>query len=311
MSRPTAHDGRFHEGELAVQLRAGVLDQAARLAQMLDTPDLSGGFARFLADRTFVVLTARDRTGRLWASPILEDPGFVSAYGQSMSVEAVPRPGDPLADLPADQPIGLLAIDFVTRRRVRVNGRLMRASAGGLQIAVDQAFGNCPKYIQARQLVPTQPMARGVSTTRSSAVDAADRDLIRAADTFILGTVHPTRGVDSSHRGGPPGFVRVEGNQLWWPDYEGNNMFNSMGNLQVNPEAALLFLDFHGGRTLHLSGSAQLLWITPGAAGDDGGTGRRVRFQTEAVVAGPSLDLESPDVMPSLNNPPLCRRTTR
>jgi len=305
MSRERAHDGQFHEGELAVQLRAGVQDDAARLAPMLDTPDLGGGFARFLADRTFVVLAARDRAGRLWASPMFESPGFIRARGQNVSIAAVPRPGDPLADLPAGQPIGLLAIDFISRRRVRINGRLVSTALGGLEILVDQAFGNCPKYIQARLLQPAHTMDGAAGTTRSPTIDAAHRDLIEAADTFILGTVHPTRGVDSSHRGGPPGFVRVEGNRLWWPDYEGNNMFTSLGNLQVDPEAALLFLDFHGGGTLHLSGTAQLVWTTPGAPGDDGGTGRRVRFDTEAVVAGSSLSLESTAVVPAPHNPPL------
>jgi uncharacterized protein len=297
MSRQRVHDGRFHEGELAVQLRAGVLDDAARLAPMLDTPDdLSGGFARFLADRTFVVLAARDGAGSLWASPIFEDPGFLQARGRSMTVAAVPRPGDPLVGLPPGQPVGMLAIDFSTRRRVRVNGTLVSVGPGGLEVAVDQAFGNCPKYIQARRLQPGPAM--GMATATRSPV-------IAAADTFILGTVHPERGVDCSHRGGRPGFVRTEGSQLWWPDYEGNNMFNSLGNLQVDPEAALLFLDFHGGMTLHLSGAAQLEWTAHGIPGDDGGTGRRVRFDIEAVVGGPSLDLESPDVVPSPANPPL------
>jgi uncharacterized protein len=299
------HDGVFHEGELAVQLRAGVIDAAAPLARMLDTPDLSGGFARFLADRTFVVITARDCAGRLWASPVFHAPGFVHADGQSVSVDAVPGPGDPLAGLPAGQPVGLLAVDFATRRRVRVNGTLARTSSVSLDIAVDQAFGNCPKYIQARLLQPTPARVRVGEVTRSPTVEAAHRDLIEASDTFILGTVHPARGVDTSHRGGLPGFVRAEGNQLWWPDYEGNNMFNSLGNLLVNPEAALLFLDFHTGMTLHLSGTARLEWVTPGAPGDDGGTGRRVRFETAAVVSGPPLALEAADVVPSPHNPPL------
>ena len=303
MSSP--HHGVFHEGELAVQRRAGVIDDAAPLARMLDTPDLNGSFARFLADRTFVVITARDRAGRLWASPIFQAPGFVHAHGQSVSVEAVPGPGDPLADLPAGQPVGLLAMDFAIRRRVRVNGTLMSTSSARLEIAVDQAFGNCPKYIQARPLQPVPGMVRVGEATRSPAIEAAHRDLIEASDTFILGTVHPARGVDSSHRGGQPGFVRANGNQLWWPDYEGNNMFNSLGNLLVDPEAALLFLDFHGGMTLHLSGTARLDWITPGAPGDDGGTGRRVQFETAAVVTGPTLGLEAIDVVPSPHNPPL------
>lgn len=120
---------------------------------------------------------------------------------------------------------------------------------------------------------------------RGAALGPDDAELIRHADTFFLGTTHPERGRDASHRGGPPGFVRVDGNDLWWPDYPGNNMFNSFGNLAVDPAAALLFVDFPTGRTVHLSGSAEVEWADD-APGDDGHTGRRARFTTQAVVSG-------------------------
>ena len=110
--------------------------------------------------------------------------------------------------------------------------------------------------------------------------------MIRRADTFFLGTTHPERGRDASHRGGPPGFVRVDGNDLWWPDYPGNNMFNSFGNLAVEPTAALLFVDFPTGNTVYLSGTAAIEWGTDDPPGDDGHTGRRARFTTERVVSG-------------------------
>ena len=85
---------------------------------------------------------------------------------------------------------------------------------------------------------------------RAAALSPKHAQLIANADTFFLGTIHPSRGADASHRGGPPGFVRVDGNRLWWPDYPGNNMFNSFGNLAVDPSAALLFIDFDTGTAL-------------------------------------------------------------
>ena len=94
-----------------------------------------------------------------------------------------------------------------------------------------------------------------------------DIELIRSADTFFLGTTHPERGNDASHRGGPAGFVYAERKTVEWPDYPGNNMFNSFGNLAVDPTAALLFIDFRNGRTLQLSGSANVVWDTPAADG--------------------------------------------
>ena len=278
----TAQTG-FHDGEIAVQDRAGVRAQAARLgAAMLDTPDLNGGMSAFLAARDFAVLTARDADGRLWTSPLYATPGFLQARDQELRVHAVPASGDPLHDLAADQPVGMLAIEFATRRRVRINGTLTHVGDAGLQISVEQAYGNCPKYIHPRHLEHTDLPAPPID--RSPTLSAEHAQLIANADTFFLGTIHPSRGADASHRGGPVGFVHVEGNRLWWPDFPGNNMFNSFGNLAVDPTAALLFIDFATGTTLHISGRATVEWVTPSDA--DGGTGRRVSLAVESVLWG-------------------------
>jgi uncharacterized protein len=272
---------RFHAGELAVQHRAGVRAAAERLSAMLDTPDLRGSIGRFLTDRSFTAITGRDRAGRLWISSLTGPPGLLEVTGStSVRVHATPAAGDPLHGLPAGQPVGLLAIEFARRRRVRVNGLLAAAGDDGLTVQVDQAYGNCPQYIQQRILRPAGPAVPGDVVVRNAHVlSPVDVDLIRSADTFLLGTTHPDHGSDASHRGGPPGFVHVEDDRsLWWPDYPGNNMFNSLGNLAVDPAAALLFIDFTTGRTLHLSGAAQLDWASTDA-GDDDQTGRRVRFE--------------------------------
>ena len=231
----------FHDGELAVQDRAGVRAQAARLGgAMLATPDLNGGMSAFLAARDFAVLTARDADGRLWTSPIFSSPGFLQARDRELRVDAVPGVGDPLDGLVAGQPVGMLAIEFSTRRRVRVNGILTDVSDAGMQIAVDQAYGNCPKYIHPRRLehVDNAPQPVEHSSTLSAEHQRADHE----SDTFFLGTIHPTRRRRISSRR-PTGFVHVDGDRLWWPDFPGNNMFNSFGNLAVDPSAALLFID--------------------------------------------------------------------
>jgi hypothetical protein len=285
--RPSA--GGFHAGELAVQRRAGVEAEAARLAPMLEPAELRGGLTAFLADRTFAVLAARDPAGRLWASPLIGPAGFLTVTSQTtLHVKAATRAADPLHGLPPGQQVGMIAVEFASRRRVRLNGTLTEASDGRLVVDVEQAFGNCPQYIQQRVLAPGDAgQQAGPGQARYGTVlDAADLELIRSADTFFLGTTHPGRGTDASHRGGTPGFVRVEGSELWWPDYPGNNMFTSFGNLAVNPEAALLFIDFGTGATLHLSGTARTEWGRSGAPGDDGRTGRRGRFSLQRLVAG-------------------------
>jgi predicted pyridoxine 5'-phosphate oxidase superfamily flavin-nucleotide-binding protein len=298
-------DEGFHEGELAVQEHAGVRAQAARLGgAMLAVPDLNGGISSFLADRDFAVITARDAERRLWISPLLAPAGFLEARDRTVRIHATPGRGDPLHGLAPGQPIGMLAIEFASRRRVRVNGRLAQTGAGGLEMFVDQAFGNCPKYIQQRHL---EQIGRPVGThvERPDRLSAEHVALITGADTFFLGTVHPTRGADASHRGGPAGFVRVEGGQIWWPDYPGNNMFNSFGNLESDKTAALLFVDFESGVTLHLSGTAAVKWTDAGIAGDDGSTGRRVHFAIESIASGQWLGVRSDAAEPSPHNPPM------
>lgn len=288
---PATADVGFHAGELAVQERAGVRAEAARLSRMMEAGELRGGMAAFLAARTFAVVTSRDAAGRLWVSPLAGPAGFLRAVSPDLlAVRAPLPPGDPLHGLPSGQQAGLVVVDFAARRRVRVNGRLTVAGDGTLALAVQQAYGNCPQYITPRVLTPPSPGAPDAAPVRRGAtLSPDDAGLVRAADTFFLGTAHPQRGNDASHRGGPPGFARVDGGRLWWPDYPGNNMFNSLGNLAVDAAAALLFLDFGTGRTLQLSGTAEVEWGVPGSPGEDEQTGRRVVFTPQRLVARGAL----------------------
>jgi predicted pyridoxine 5'-phosphate oxidase superfamily flavin-nucleotide-binding protein len=295
---------RFHEGELAVQERAGVRGEADRLAGMLAPPHLDGGPARFLGERTFAAFTGRDEEGALWTSPLIGPAGFLDATATTLQIHALPPSGDPLRDLPVGQPVGLIAMDFTRRRRLRVNGVLVDRNTEGLRIDVEQAFGNCPKYIRPRHLDPDAAPVDDLASARGTALSAAQRALLAGTETFFLGTTHPERGVDTSHRGGPPGFVRVEDGGLWWPDYPGNNMFNSLGNLAVDPAASLLFIDFSTGHTVHLAGTAAAEWAEPGTPGDDGWTGRRVQFTVDAVRQPlEALAMRASAVVPYPRNP--------
>lgn len=272
----------FHDGELAVQEQAGVRAQASRLVAMLAEPDLDGGGRRFLAPQRFAAISARDADGTLWTSALVGPAGFLDGRGKELDVRARPRPGDPLFDLTAGGEIGLVAIEFAARRRMRVNGTIGEVAVDGFRVDVEQAYGNCPQYIHRRDVRPGEPGST-TSGYDGATLTPDQMRMITNADTFFFGSTHPTRGTDASHRGGPAGFVHVQDGDVWWPDYSGNNMFNSLGNLAVDPAAALLFVDFTTGKTVHLTGTAVLEWHAPGE------TGRQVRFTLRRVVAPAGL----------------------
>jgi predicted pyridoxine 5'-phosphate oxidase superfamily flavin-nucleotide-binding protein len=158
-------------------------------------------------------------------------------------------------------PIGLLGIDLATRRRNRANGVIATATDTALVVAVEQSFGNCPQYIHIRDM-QAAPAGAG-SAERLDRLDPAARAVIETTDTLFVATTGGAEGVDISHRGGKPGFVRVDGDTLTIPDFSGNSYFNTLGNLLLDPRAALLIADFSTGDLLHLQGRTEIVWDIP------------------------------------------------
>ncbi len=254
----------FHVGEQEAQARAGVRLKGAPIRDwMTDQHRL------FFAGLPFLLAATVDGEGCPMATVLAGPPGFVSSPDpRTLRIAIPPDVGDPAAArLRAGSPVGLLGIDLGTRRRNRANGIVLAADESGLTIGVRQSFGNCPQYIQARDAVPAPGSAQvaDVAAERLGSLDEEARDLVASADTFFVATSSGGRGgeadgVDVSHRGGRPGFVRLEGDVLTIPDFRGNRYFNTLGNLLLDPRAALLFLDFATGSLLHLQGRAEILW---------------------------------------------------
>jgi predicted pyridoxine 5'-phosphate oxidase superfamily flavin-nucleotide-binding protein len=223
-------------------------------------PGLPRGTDRFLARQRLAVASSLDARGRVWASLLTGPPGFIQAIDtQLLRLAARPALGDPLADdLGARSELGLLILDPTTRQRMRFNGRGMLRE-DGLFLLVEQAYGNCQKYIQLRQ--PERDAETGVAEPGrvQAALDERQRSTVAHADTFFIASFHPQGGADASHRGGRPGFVRVLGHdRLAFDDYPGNGMFNTLGNLAGHPQVGLLFLDFEIGDVLQLTGRARV-----------------------------------------------------
>src|SRR6266568_4758209 len=95
--------------------------------------------------------------------------------------------------------------------------------------------------------------------TRTAFTDD-DKAYIEAAIFFFIATADAEGRPDCSFKGGMPGFVRVTGpSQLAFPDYDGNGMFKSLGNLLVNPNVGMLFISMHGKpKRLRVNGSARV-----------------------------------------------------
>jgi uncharacterized protein len=260
----SAAEGVYHDGETAVQERAGVLAEAAKLGPRVVRDQLTDQFADFLRRQRIVIVASGTPSGRVWASALTGAPGFaVATAPDHVVVRADIARDDPLTKALEHGPtgIGLLVIDPVTRSRIRING-IGQRTPRGLEIDLTEVFGNCPKYIQRR--VPTGIVNRGriVSGRSGTRLDADQRSLIEASDTLFIASRHPNRGADASHRGGSPGFIAAaaDGGQLTFPDYAGNNMFQTLGNLTANPATGLLFIDWETGRILQISGRAEIIW---------------------------------------------------
>lgn len=261
----------FHRGEKALQSRLGVRDKVEQIGRRMIRDEMSEQHREFFSRLPLLIVSTADGAGRPWVSVLAGNPGFVRAPdARTLEVRATPIHADPLSrGLVPGADIGALGLEFPTRRRNRINGKVRRTETGVFQIQVEQSFGNCPKYIQAREPVVEEPLSAGEepSVRRGEALEAAQAAMIARCDTFFIASRFAgdgddgTHGMDVSHRGGRPGFVQVtDRTSLLFPDYPGNCMFNTLGNILVHPGCGLLFIDFESGDTLQITGQAAILW---------------------------------------------------
>jgi len=251
----------FHEGELAVQAQAGVQEMASRVGKSIRSI-IPLAAQEFLSSQPFAVLSSIDQQGRVWASILTGQPGFIRTLDErTIQIQAMPAAGDPLAEniLLNDQ-IGMIVIEFATRRRIRMNGTA-KIDKEAIHIQTEQVYSNCPKYIQARTWKSQVESNDQISVQRSAEFSYQQQSWIQQADTFFIASHHKNGGADASHRGGNPGFIQIlDRNTLRFPDYTGNTMFQTLGNISVNPNCGLLFIDFERGATLQLTGTAKIVW---------------------------------------------------
>jgi len=274
----------FHAGEIAVQERTGDRPVAERRGSMIGRRLVPAARA-FLDGQGVAAAAAAAPDGALWASLWCGVPGFLHSDGQGERVEVLSAldrtaDADPVRGIiRAGAPLGMLVIDFETRRRLRVNGTVARVDAMGLELRVRETFGNCIKYIQQRQRTDDLPAGAIAGAQDGHAFDDERRRFIARTDTLFVASIHPERGLDVSHRGGQPGFVRIEPDgTLRIPDYPGNGMYQTLGNFEVDTRAGLAFVDFERRRVLSLTGNATTAFGAEDPRHPTGGTGRYWSF---------------------------------
>jgi len=256
----------WHEGEKALHARIGLAEKLERAGRVSLRDMMPDQHRLFFAQLPFLVMGSVDEQGSPWASLLAGLPGFASSPDpRRLDIDLLPFPGDPLlAALKPGAQIGVLGIELPTRRRNRMNGRIIAVGESGFSIAVDLSFGNCPQYIHQRDYLAFKPVAMPAVETFQGLADSA-RALIERADPFFIASFAPgegpSHGVDISHRGGPAGFLSVASDgTVTVPDYSGNRYFNTLGNLAVNPKAGLLFVYFTNGDVLQLTGRTEIVW---------------------------------------------------
>lgn len=271
-----------HAGEAAIQDRMGVPTQPWGSAQVgRAIPEVA---AKFIGRQRTAVIGARDDEGRPWATILVGPAGFLSSpTDTTVLAAALPGPLDPLAGaFETERELGMLLIEASTRRRMRINGSAVRRG-DDLVIETDQVYANCPKYIQKRHPVDSPSSERPTRTSGTELTDG-QRALIESSDTFFIATQADPYGADASHRGGNPAFVTASSpRRLTWPEYSGNRMYMTLGNLEVNPQAGLLFVDWARGSVLQLTGRARTDWDARRASDAPGGL-YTVDFEIEGVV---------------------------
>lgn len=323
----TADASPFHTGEREIQTRLGVRDKMETIGRRFIRQYMPDQHRQFYQQLPFLILGSLDDQERPWASVVTGEPDFIHSPDEvTLVVNACPLPGDPLNDnLHEGSELGLLGIDLATRRRNRMNGRvsaLTRRGTGaiapippipsialnlpdppnllsGFTITVTQSFGNCPQFIQKRQLhwLPERLAATHLKPQRYKQFTPSMGELVTQADAFFIATSYCDRtqpervnqGVDVSHRGGKPGFVRLDNERTFtFPDFAGNNFYNTIGNLSLNPKVGVLFIDFEQGHLLTITGHAEIIWDQAAVAAYSGAE-RLVRITVDEMVYLPEI----------------------
>ncbi|TXH80585.1 MAG: FAD-binding oxidoreductase [Rhizobium sp.] len=283
----------WHPGEIALQETVGVRRVMERQGAQVIRDHLIDQHRLFFPLLPAIVIGAVDQNGDVWATVREGQEGFLSVPdSKTLALDVTADDQDPAeAGLLDGCAVGLLGIQLGTRRRNRLNGIVRDRGVSGFSVSVRESYGNCPQYIQLRNYAfATTPIGVKPSRQETNSLSEVHRALISASDTFFVASYvdrGDCRQGDVSHRGGKPGFVRIDRDgSLTVPDFAGNLYFNTLGNILLSGRAGLCFPDFESGALLQITGRAEVLLDSPEVALFQGAE-RLWRVYPERVIYRP------------------------
>ncbi|KAJ5773173.1 hypothetical protein N7457_008069 [Penicillium paradoxum] len=244
------------------------------------TPYLSQRAAFLVQEAPLLALGTLDSQGRPWSTIWGGTAGFAEPATESSLIglrTQVDSKYDPvvralLANRTDQYPgkmVSGLAIDLEHRRRVKLYGRMVAGSLSDtdagqakLIVHIEESLGNCPKYMNKKHIVPALPDPKLRSD--SPQLSLAASELLSRADTMFVSSSYEAMTMDTNTRGGPAGFMRVESNNasgavIVYPEYSGNRLYQTLGNLATTPLAGFVVPDFDTGNVLYFTGSTETL----------------------------------------------------
>jgi len=255
----------FHLGELYLQKLSAVDSIADKLSRKMIVDYLPEQHKSFYPLLYTLYIASVDEFEKPWASIVTGKPGFIDAYDAThLHIKTQIIHGDKLdRNITQNKNIGLLGLEHQTRRRNRASGEIINMDSSGIRLKIHQALGNCPKYIQARNVSYIDTENTTLPVEEFDHLNTDCKDLIKKSDTFFIASYQPgptKRGADISHRGGKPGFVKTGAdNTLLFDDFSGNNLYMTLGNLHSHPYAGLLFINYDNGDLWQLQCEASII----------------------------------------------------
>lgn len=281
----------FHKGEVSFHRTMDIENRIDELGKRIIRDFMPIQHREFFAGLPIIQLSAVTKSGHPHAFTRTGALGFISSPDEfTLCIKSSPLTGEPEdIQLNAGDKISVVGVEYNTRRRNRMNGTISAHADGVITIKVDQSYGNCPQYIQLRQPEVLED-AVAPKVFHSDSLTEGDIKLIQKADTLFIASRAPSLsddprdGVDINHRGGNSGFVEVlDKSTLLFPDYKGNNFYNTLGNIALDNRIGLQFIDFETSTLCNIEGRAEVIDLQ-GDMYEMPDMGRRVKIEIEKIT---------------------------